>query len=147
MSGRTAAIWLLLLLVLGLGWQAQRSYHRLAASRTLAVADADLLAAARLGRAPVQVFNANLAALEAAMRADPLEVGLPLTYGSYQLLLRHPEAARLSYLKALGLEPRPEIYLNLGRALRALGREDEARHYTDLALRLSPSLASGRNTK
>jgi len=147
MNGKLAAGLLAGLLALGLLWQGERSIRRLSASRALAQAEVDLLAAARSGRAPVPVFAANLASLQTAAQSDPLEVGIPLTLGSYQLLLRNPQVALFSYQVALALEPRPEIYLNIGRALRAQGRLDEAQQYRDLALRLNPYLDPGYTPK
>lgn len=147
MRGRYWAALLCMLLLLALGWQAQRGFHRLAASGVLARAEVELLATARRGRGPLAVLQANTFNLEQAARWDPLEVGIPLTLGSYQLLMRNTESAYHSYQAALALEPRPELYLNLGRALRALNRLDEAQGMTDLALKLNPYLAPDKRPR
>jgi tetratricopeptide (TPR) repeat protein len=82
----------------------------------------------------------SLANLRRAAAADPLNVEVPLARGSLYLLSRRPQEAIDSYQGALALEPHAEILRNLGDALLAAGREDEAHARYHDALRLSPWL-------
>jgi tetratricopeptide (TPR) repeat protein len=61
--------------------------------------------------------------------------------GQYMLLEQYDQAIA-EYRELLEREPRPEIYLNLGRALRESGRDDEARDAFEKAVRLAPGLRS-----
>lgn len=139
MNGRLLAWPLLLLLALALAGQTIRWDDRLTANRALRGIEALTAAAVRVGRA--DVLRANIESLRRMEKRDPLEVGLPLARGSQHLLLRQGQAAISAYEEALKLEPRPEIYLNLGRALALEGRIEEARQSFRTAVRLSPRLA------
>ena len=99
------------------------------------------MAAAAAGQAQPRLMAANLEMLRQAAPLDPAEVGIPIARGTQYLFLAGPEAALRSYEEALALEPRPEAYLNLGRAQWLAGRRDEARRSFELAVRLSPQLA------
>lgn len=139
MNGRVLAWPLLLLLVLALAGQTIRWDDRITANRALRGIEALTAAAIRVGRA--DVLRANIESLRRMEKRDPLEVGLPLARGSQHLLLRQGQAAISAYEEAVKLEPRPEIYLNLGRALALEGRTEEARRNFRIAMRLSPRLA------
>lgn len=139
MNGRLLAWPLLLALVLALAGQTIRWDDRLTANRALRGIEALTAAAIRVGRA--DVLRANIESLRRMEKRDPLEVGLPLARGSQHLLLRQGQAAISAYEEAVKLEPRPEIYLNLGRAFALEGRTEEARRNFRIAMRLSPRLA------
>lgn len=139
MNGRLLAWPLLLLLALAFAGQTIRWDDRLTANRALRGIEALTAAAVRVGRG--DVLRANIESLRRMEKRDPLEVGLPLARGSQHLLLRQGQAAISAYEDALKLEPRPEIYLNLGRALALEGRTEEARQNFRIAVRLSPRLA------
>ena len=70
------------------------------------------------------------------------EVGIPLARGSVNYLLGRLDPAIAAYREALALEARPEIHLNLGRALRAQGLLAEAERELARAVRLDPRLAA-----
>jgi tetratricopeptide (TPR) repeat protein len=135
MNGR-ALVWpLLLVLGLALVGQTIRWRERMTASRILNTVERMTMNARR-----TYVLYTNIELLRRAERLDPLEVGIPLARGSQHYLLRQPQAAVEAYEEALRLEPRPEIYLNLGRALDLAGRRDEARRAFFLASRMDPRL-------
>ena len=69
-------------------------------------------------------------------RISPLAAMVP-----WYLFLGRPEAAERSYQEAIDLEPRPEGYLNLGRAQWLGGRKEEALRSFGLAVKLDPLLA------
>ena len=93
-----------------------------------------------LGARRASQLRGNIARLRQAGQLDPLEIGIPIARGSQYYLLRQPQAAVEAYEEALRLEPRPEIYLNLGRALDLAGRRDEASRAFFLASRMDPRL-------
>jgi tetratricopeptide (TPR) repeat protein len=139
-KGRTLAALLTLLLALALVGQAVRWRNRMAASRTLSTVEALTLGVAS-GQIPPQALGSNLEALRRAAALDPIEVGIPIARGSQYFLLGRSEPAEEAYREALRLEPRPEAYLDLGRAQWLAGRRDEAARNFGLALRLEPHLA------
>jgi tetratricopeptide (TPR) repeat protein len=141
-SGRLLAWPLALVLMLALTGQTVRWRHRVAAGRLLHRVEAITIAAARRGSAPRGLLSANLDALRRAAELDPLEVGIPIARGSQHLLFGDPEAALEAYQAAAALEPRPEIYLNLGRAALAAGHAAEAQRWFALSVRLDPRLAA-----
>jgi tetratricopeptide (TPR) repeat protein len=71
---------------------------------------------------------------------DPLEIGIPMARGTQFLLLRRPDDALKAYREAAALEPRPEIDLNIGRALLQKGDKPEARAAFLRAVQLNPRL-------
>ena len=87
------------------------------------------------------LLKGNLELLRRAGELDPAEIAIVVGRGSQYLLLRRPDAAIGAYRQALTLEPRPEIYLNLGRAQQMAGRNEEAQASFDEAVRLDPHLA------
>jgi tetratricopeptide (TPR) repeat protein len=126
--------------IAALGWQTLRVRDRIEAGRILALVEARTVAALRARRAPPAVFEAHLAWLDRAGRLDPLEIGIPIARGTQFLLLRRPDDAVAAYRAAAALEARPEIDLNLGRALWAGGNRGEAREAFARAVRLNPML-------
>lgn len=135
MNGRTLAGPLVLVLALALGGQTVRWRDHMAASRILKSVERLTLSARR-----TYVLYTNIELLRRAEKLDPSEVGIPLARGSQHYLLRQSQAAIEAYEEALRLEPRPEIYLNLGRALDLGGRRDEASRAFFLATRIDPRL-------
>jgi Flp pilus assembly protein TadD len=141
MKGRTLAWVLLVLLVLGLEGQTVRWHSRMTASSLLRQVELRSMAAAAAGQASPQLMGDNLEALRRAAPLDPVEVGIPIARGTQYLFLTRFDAAIRSYEEALALEPRPEGYLNLGRAQWLAGQKEEARRSFALAARLDPKLA------
>ncbi|HEY3571636.1 MAG TPA: tetratricopeptide repeat protein [Thermoanaerobaculia bacterium] len=141
MRGRTLGGILTLLLFLALAGQTVRWRDRLTASRLLANAEALTLAVAA-GQIPPRALSDNLVSLREAAALDPVQVGIPIARGSQYLLLDRPEPAEESYLEALRLEPKSEVYLDLGRAQWMAGRKEEALRNFELAVRLDPRLVS-----
>jgi O-antigen ligase len=125
-----------------LAWQTMRMRNRLTAAVLLARVETRTLAAIQMRRAPSTLFAENLAWLDEARRRDPLEIGVPMARGTQFLLLHQPDAALAAYREAAALEPRPEIDLNIGRALWMKGEQDDARAAFARALRLDPWLRS-----
>lgn len=142
MKGRTLAALLVALLALALVAQTVRWRDRLAGSRRLKNVELLTVAALESGRAPAQFFAESQESLRLAARLDPAEVGVPIARGNLYLLLSRHEPAIRAYQEALALEPRPEGYYNLGRALWAAGRREEAMRSFELAMRLDPFLAA-----
>lgn len=133
--------WVLLpLLVLALLGQTDRARDRLNAGRLLRQTEILTMAAIQRGQVPAGLFGANLQTLGRAAELDPLEIGIPIARGSQYLLLRNGSSAAAAYREALELEPRPEIYLNLGRAALASNDREQARRHFRTALRLDPRL-------
>jgi tetratricopeptide (TPR) repeat protein len=138
MNGRVLVWPLAAVLLLALAGQAVRWHARITAGRLLARVEALTLAAASQGSAPRGLLRANLDALRRAAALDPVEVGVPIARGSQYFVFGDPDMAVEAYRAALALEPRPEIYLNLGRAESAARRPEDARRDYGLALRLDP---------
>jgi len=135
MNGRVLVWPLVLVLGLALVGQTVRWRERMAASRILNTVERMTMTARRS-----YVLHTNIELLRRAEELDPLEIGIPIARGSQHYLLRQPQAAVEAYEEALRLEPRPEIYLNLGRALDLAGRRDEASRAFFLASRIDPRL-------
>jgi O-antigen ligase len=133
-----------LTVLLVLAWIAQTVRWRdiAVASRLLGTVKALSLAMSSSGQAPPQIVAENLVALRRAQPLDPVEVGIPVARGGqYLFFLHRPEEAAEAYREALDLEPHPEAYMGLGKALWMAGRREEARPSLDRAVRLSPYLA------
>ena len=135
MNGRVLVWPLVLVLGLALLGQTVRWRERMTASRLLNTVERMTLTARR-----ASVLYTNIELLRRAGQLDPLEIGIPIARGSQHYLLRQPQAAVEAYEEALRLEPRPEIYLNLGRALDLAGRREEASRAFFLASRIDPRL-------
>jgi tetratricopeptide (TPR) repeat protein len=127
-------------LIAALAWQTMRARHRIEASVLLARVEARTIAALQARRAPSTMFTEHLGWLEEAARLDPLEIGVPIARGTQFLLLRRADEALAAYRAAAALEPRPEIDLNIGRALWMKDAKDEARAAFTRAIQLNPHL-------
>jgi tetratricopeptide (TPR) repeat protein len=132
---------LLVLLTTALAAHVETARRRLRASKILNLVErvSPRAAAAGAGGRPLLRRNLELAAEAEAL--DPAEPRLPLARGSVLLLLGEPRRAIAAYRAALAIEPRAEIYLNLGRAQGMVGATEEARRNLALAVRLDPRLA------
>jgi tetratricopeptide (TPR) repeat protein len=120
--------------------QTGRTLDRIQASKRLRVVTVVSREMERAGKSPPQLVAGNLRLLREAARLDPTTVGIPVALaGQYMLLERYDSAIDL-YRKALEIEARPEIYLNLGNALFASGRREEASEAYHKAVRLAPRL-------
>lgn len=140
MKGRVLVWPVTALLALTLAGQTVRWRDRLTASRLLREVEALTMTAASSGQLSAPLLFRNLAALREAAPKDPVEVGIPIARGTQYLFLRRTDAAIRAYEEALALEPRPEGYLNLGRAQWISGRREEARRNFERAVRLEPRL-------
>ena len=140
MRGR-ALFWLLLpLLVVALVLQARRLDRLLTAQRILKAAEAVTQQLAASGRLTPSLLWHGVHRLEEAARLEPAEAAHPLARGSHYLLLRRPEEAVAAYREALGLESRPETWLNLGRAQEMAGNPEAAQDSFVTAVKLDPRL-------
>ena len=146
MKGRTLGRLLTVLLTLALAGQTVRWRDRLLASRLLADAEALTLGVAS-GQVPPRALADNLKALSQAAALDPVQVGIPIARGSQYLLLGRAEPAEQAYREALRLEPKSEVYLDIGRAQWLAGRKDEALRNFALAVRLDPRLVGALPTE
>jgi O-antigen ligase len=139
----TSLGWLLAAVVVAaLVFQGYRWRDRLLASALLRQVELVSISAATSGHAPGNLLPAHLELLRRAAALDPSEVGIPIARGSQFLLFGDPRAAIPEYRAALALQPKPEIYSDLGRAYLASGDLEEARRNFRLAVRLDPTLAS-----
>ena len=141
-SGR-GLCWLVApLLAAALVGQTLRAGDLLEANRILhQVEQVSVLAGAATSRA-APLFWANLKLLQNAERLAPADSRLALARGSQFLLLDRPREAAAAYREALAVEARPEIYLNLGRALAAAGDRQAAAESFHRAETLAPWLSS-----
>jgi hypothetical protein len=140
--GKVWAFLLIALLAAALAGQTGRWHDRMLASRVLRQVETLSQAAVAYGQAPVRLMEDNLRKLDQAAPLDPVSVDILNWRGTQYLFLAQPENAIRVYREALALEPRAEIYLNLGRAEWLLGRRDEARKSFATALRLDGHLES-----
>ena len=139
---RSPLAWVVVaLLVLVLLGQTGRLRDRLTAGRMLRQVELLSMAAIARNQLPRGLVAANLELLRRAAALDPTEIGIPVARGTQYLLLGNGSSAAQAYREALALEPRPEVYLNLGRALAAAGQIEEAREQFRIAVRLDPNLA------
>jgi len=142
MKGRILVWPLMAVLALALAGQTVRWRSRMQAGRLLAQVETLTMVAARQGKAPRGLLQANMEALRRAAILDPVEVGIPIARGSQHLLFGSTDAAIEAYRAAAALEPRPEIYLNLGRAEWLGHHPEEAKRDFATAVRLDPRLAA-----
>lgn len=140
MKGSTLSWLLAVALALVLVWRCEDARRRLQASRVVWHSENVLLSVYRTRQAPPGFVEDLEVTLEQAAALDPLEVGIPQVLGSLHLLYGDPDKAIRFYEQALELEPRPETYLNLGRALERAGRTAEAQSAYEVARRLYPRL-------
>lgn len=139
-GGRAVAGIAAVAVLAALAFQTDRAIDRLGASKRLRVAKVMSDQMSRSGRAPRAVVAGNLRVLREARRLDPSEVGIPVALAGQYMLLERSDAAVEAYREAQELEPRPEVYLNLGHALLAAGRRDRARESFATAIDLAPRL-------
>jgi hypothetical protein len=128
------------LAAMALAWQTLRTNDRITASILLARVEARTLAAIQQRHAPSTMFAEHLAWLDTAARLDPLEIGIPMARGTQFYLLRRSDDALAAYHTAASLEPRPEIDLNIARALLQKGDRTQARAYFARAVQLNDRL-------
>jgi tetratricopeptide (TPR) repeat protein len=121
--------------------QTSRGRALVGANQRLRTVEVTSLAAARQGERARPLLLANLSVLREAERMDPADVALRVARGSVYFLLGRMEQAVSSYEDALRLEPRPEIYFNIGRAKLALGDRGAADTAFARAIRIDPRLA------
>jgi tetratricopeptide (TPR) repeat protein len=144
---RPPARWLawgvVLLLAAGLALETERARRLMRASRLLNAAERTTVALAARGRLPGALLWANLRLLREAEELDPASVGVVVAAAGQQLLLDRPQEAVATYRRALALEPRPEVWINLGRAQWAAGERDEALASWTAAVRLDRRLLDG----
>jgi O-antigen ligase len=139
---RSRLVWVAVpLLLLALLAQTGRMRDRLIASRMLRQVELLSMAALSRGEMPRGLIPSNLELLRRASLLDRTEVGIPVARGTQYLLLGNGDQAAAAYRQALELEPRPEVHLNLGRALLMAGDREGARRELQLAVRLDPQLA------
>lgn len=126
--------------ILWLGLQVHRSLGRWEADRILKAVEASTAQALVTRRAAPASLLHNAEELTRAERLAPASASIRLVKGSQYLLLGRNEAAIAAYEEALRLEPRPETYLNLGRAQWRAHRETAALENLRRAVRLDPGL-------
>ena len=124
-----------------LWYQTRRLYNRIRASVILYQVEGATLLTTRSGPPASSILERNLYLLDSAGAMDPGLVGIPVARGSQYLLLRRPHAAIRAYEEALKLEPRPETYLNLGRALLMANQAESALDSFDKAVTAAPRLS------
>jgi Flp pilus assembly protein TadD len=137
-TNRFFPVLLAALLTLATSLQAMRGGRRLAANKALKTVEAVTARVAALGAAGSAALTKNLLVLRRAQEDDPSNAGLPLARSAQHLLLGHAAEAEAAYRETLRLEPRAEVYLNLGRALWLSGRREEARSMFRSAVALHP---------
>ena len=131
------------LLALALAGQLLRARDLLEARRVLRQVEQMSVVAVTSGRpaaAVAPLYWAHVKLLQRAEDLDPADARLPLARGSQYLLLGRAQEAVAAYREALAIEPRPEIYLNLGRAQLGAGDREAARESFRRALALDPFL-------
>jgi tetratricopeptide (TPR) repeat protein len=86
-------------------------------------------------------FGEAIKLLRRAQELDPSKVEVLIVRGSLHRLLRRPKAALEAYKQALALEPRPEVFTQMGHVYRSLGRKEQARAAYRSAILLDHTLA------
>jgi tetratricopeptide (TPR) repeat protein len=135
-----AALLLCGLVLAALAAETARARRLVGASLRLRAVEITSMHAAQLGQRPEPLLLANLALLREAQRMDPAEIGVRVARGSVYFLLGRFDEAVAGYEDALRLEPRPEIYFNIGRARLAQGDRLAAETAFARAIRLDPRL-------
>ena len=126
--------------MLWLGLQVRRAVDLLQADRILKEVETLTAQGLSAQRVPAAMLLYNVSRLAEAERLAPASASIRLAKGSQYLLLGKMDAAIEAYEAALRLEPRPEIYLNLGRAQWRSGLESAALKNFEIAARLNPNL-------
>lgn len=133
--------WIVLPLLLGaLVAQGLRYQDHWRAARMLRVVEFVTGEVVRSGRSNPTLLWRHVRLLEDAARLDPANAGIPLAEGSQYRLLGRGEEAAEAYRRALALEPRPEIWLNLGAAQQMTGDGEAARASFLKAVKLDPRM-------
>lgn len=128
-------------LALALVGQSGRWADRIGASKRLRVVEAVTAQATSGGRrVPPRVLSGSVRLLRQAEQQAPADVAVRTALAGQALLAGEPHRAEELYERALALEPRPEIYLNLGRARLAAGDRSGAVDAFRDAVRLAPRL-------
>lgn len=139
MTGRRL-FWIMLpLLVLALVLQARHAERRWRASRTVKAVQFLAEQASQGGPAAASRLRQGLALMRGIASLDPASVDIPVTRGGLYIMLQRPQAAIRAYQEALRLEPRGEVYANLGRAYLMNGEQELARGAFRKAVRLDRS--------
>jgi tetratricopeptide (TPR) repeat protein len=130
MSGRRL-FWIVAVLGVALTWSSfQRAQERLRANLMLGFAEAQGAQIAaqvdQLGPELRPMISATIQTLRQVLPLAPADSRLPLAIGSHYLMLGNTTDATEWYRRAHELEPRPEIYLNLGRAAHLAGDRETA---------------------
>ena len=133
-----AAMVLALVLATGLVYQSVRIVAQLSASRTLFEAEELGIAMVQTGRGNSFLVERMVGRLQVAGARAPWDPRIPLAAGGLSMIDGDVNAAVDAYRRAIAIEPRPEIYFNLGHALLALGEPDEALTAFGAAVRLDP---------
>jgi Flp pilus assembly protein TadD len=139
---RILASGLALAALLALGAQSIRASHRLRASRLLKVVEAVTAQAARAGASGRPLLGRNLQLLAEAEPLDPTNIAIPVARAAQLLLLERFDEARAEYGRALALEPRAEIWLNLARVEWRTGNRAAAQATFAKATALNPRLSA-----
>jgi tetratricopeptide (TPR) repeat protein len=129
-SGRRLFPLVLVVLAVLTWWSFERMQQRLRANLILNMAEIQGgQIAAREGAVGPELrplIATTIQGLRQAVADAPADSRIPLAIGSHYLMLGNVTEAAEWYRRALELEPRPEIYLNLGRAAWAAGDRDAA---------------------
>jgi tetratricopeptide (TPR) repeat protein len=141
-SRRTFALLLGVLALASWGAQTVRAVHRLRASRLLKIVEAVTPQAVRAGVQGRPLLGRNLQVLAQAEPLDPTNIAILVARGAQLLLLERYADARAEYQRALALEPRAEIWLNLGRVEWQSGDPAAAAANFAKATALNPRLAA-----
>lgn len=120
-------------------WQVERywlNHEKLTAeTRTLAAVSLNSLHAAEIARE-------NLARIEPFLRHHSTDLDVWMILGANHRILGRWEKAAAAYERALELEPRPEIHLNLGDSRLKLGDFDSALDHYAQSMRFRESYIS-----
>jgi tetratricopeptide (TPR) repeat protein len=130
----------LVLQVVWLGLHVRRSVGLWEAERILKSVEMSTAQALATRRAAPGLLQQNAERLARAELLAPASASIRLARGAQFLLLGMNDKAIAAYEEALRLEPRPEIYLNLGRAQWRARQETAALESLRRALRLDPAL-------
>lgn len=127
-------------LVAVLAWDTVRAQRLLRASTLLNTVEQATVRLGARGRLPTAFLWGNLRLLRTAEELSPASVGVRVAGAGHHLLLGHHAEAAEGYRRALDLEPRPEIWFNLGRAQEEGGEPEAAMESWVTAARLDPTL-------
>jgi tetratricopeptide (TPR) repeat protein len=133
-TGRRLFPFLLVVLLAATVLEVRRAAGWWRAGRILAEVERVTVATASQGRLPMPVVERGLRRLDEAERLHPSHVGPPTYRGNLYLLSHRPKAAVRAYETALAIEPRAEVYANLGRAHLELGDRDVAQSLFQTAI-------------